>query len=157
MPMGPIELIDSVGVDVALHVARILSPIVGREVAPELEELVAAGRLGQKTGQGFYSYRDRKPVRPPLGNTQSDSEITDRLILVLVNEAVACLADRVVDDPDLIDGGVIFGTGFAPFRGGPIHYAKDRGIDAVVAALEELAARHGPQFRPSAAWSELRA
>jgi len=156
MPMGPIELIDSVGVDVALHVATILSPIVGREVAPELEELVAAGRLGQKSGHGFYLYRDRKPIRPPGGMTSPDPAITDRLILAFVNEAVACLADRVVEDPDLIDGGVIFGTGFAPFRGGPIHYARERGIDAVIGELEELAARYGPQFSPSDGWAELR-
>jgi len=156
MPMGPIELIDSVGVDVALHVATILSPVVGREVAPELAELVAAGRLGQKTGHGFYVYRDRKPVRPHPSMTRSDAEITDRLILAFVNEAVACLADGVVADPDLVDGGVIFGTGFAPFRGGPIHYARERGIADVVAALEGLEARYGTRFRPSAGWAELR-
>jgi len=156
MPMGPIELIDSVGVDVALHVATILSPVVGRAVAPELEELVAAGRLGQKSGHGFYMYHDRKPVRPPGSMTSIDADITDRLMLAFVNEAVACLADRVVDDPDLIDGGVIFGTGFAPFRGGPIHYARERGIDTVIGKLEDLAARYGPQFQPSSGWAELR-
>ncbi|MFW2403181.1 MAG: 3-hydroxyacyl-CoA dehydrogenase NAD-binding domain-containing protein [Gammaproteobacteria bacterium] len=156
MPMGPIELIDSVGVDVALHVATILSPIVGREVAPELAELVKAGKLGQKTGQGFYTYRDRKPVRPPSSMTSADPEITDRLMLAFVNEAAACLADEVVTDPDLIDGGVIFGTGFAPFRGGPLHYARERGIDSVIEDLERLAGRFGPRFRPSRGWAELR-
>jgi 3-hydroxyacyl-CoA dehydrogenase/enoyl-CoA hydratase/3-hydroxybutyryl-CoA epimerase len=155
MPMGPIELIDSVGVDIALHVATILSPVVGREVAPELAELVNAGRLGQKTGHGFYVYRDRKPVRPHPSMTRSDAEITDRLILAFVNEAVACLADGVVDDPDLVDGGVIFGTGFAPFRGGPIQYARERGIADVVAALKRLEANYGPRFTPSAGWAEL--
>ena len=155
MPMGPIELIDSVGVDVALHVAQILSPVIGRQVAPELAELVEAGRLGQKTGHGFYVYRDRKPVRPHPSMTRSDAEITDRLILAFVNEAVACLSDGVVDDPDLVDGGVIFGTGFAPFRGGPIHYARERGIADVVAALERLEARFGSRFKPAAGWAEL--
>ncbi|MGI9342910.1 MAG: 3-hydroxyacyl-CoA dehydrogenase NAD-binding domain-containing protein [Gammaproteobacteria bacterium] len=156
MPMGPIELIDSVGVDVALHVAEILGPLVDRPVAPELGELVAAGKLGQKTGSGFYEYRDRKPVRPPVQMTAALAGITDRLILAFVNEAVACLADGVVDDPDLIDGGVIFGTGFAPFRGGPIHYARERGIDAVLDGLKKLEDRHGPQFHPSDGWAELR-
>jgi len=156
MPMGPIELIDSVGVDVALHVAQILSPVIGRDVAPELRELVAAGNLGQKTGQGFYTYRDRRPIRPPDSMTQTDAVMIDRLILAFVNEAVACLAERVVDDADLIDGGVIFGTGFAPFRGGPIHYARERGIDSVIGALEDLETRFGPRFRPSSGWAELR-
>jgi 3-hydroxyacyl-CoA dehydrogenase/enoyl-CoA hydratase/3-hydroxybutyryl-CoA epimerase len=156
MPMGPIELIDSVGVDVALHVAQILSPVVGREVAPELAELVEAGKLGQKSGQGFYTYRERRPVRPPSSMTSADPEITDRLMLAFVNEAAACLADGVVSDPDLIDGGVIFGTGFAPFRGGPIHYARERGIDSVVRDLERLEARFGPRFHPSSGWAELR-
>ena len=156
MPMGPIELIDSVGIDVALHVATILSPVVGREVAPELRELVEAGKLGQKTGQGFYTYHERKPVRPHPSMTSVDVDITDRLMLAFVNEAVACLADEVVTDPDLIDGGVIFGTGFAPFRGGPIHYARERGIDAVIADLERLETRFGPRFRPSDGWEELR-
>jgi 3-hydroxyacyl-CoA dehydrogenase/enoyl-CoA hydratase/3-hydroxybutyryl-CoA epimerase len=156
MPMGPVELVDSVGLDVALHVSKILSPVIGRPVAPELETMVAAGRLGQKSGQGFYEYRDGKPVRPPSRMTGYDPEIMNRLMLAFINEAAACYADRVVDDADLIDGGVIFGTGFAPFRGGPIHYARQRGIDAIIADLESLAARHGDRFAPSPGWAELR-
>lgn len=155
MPMGPIELIDSVGVDVALHVAEILSPVVGREVAPELRQLVAEGRLGQKSGHGFYLYRERKPVRPPFGMTTIDSALTDRLILAFVNEAIACLADGVVADADLVDGGVIFGTGFAPFRGGPIHYARERGLELVHAELEQLEKTYGPRFKPSSGWATL--
>ena len=155
MPMGPIELIDSVGVDVALHVAEILAPIVGREVAPELSQLVAEGRLGQKSGHGFYLYRDRKPIRPPASMTAASPGLADRLILAFVNEAIACLADDVVADADLIDGGVIFGTGFAPFRGGPIHYARERGLESVRAELERLEQAYGPRFRPSAGWAML--
>lgn len=155
MPMGPIELIDSVGIDVALHVAEILAPTVGREVAPELRQLVAEGRLGQKTGHGFYLYRDRKPVRPPASMTATHPELADRLILAFVNEAIACLADGVVADADLVDGGVIFGTGFAPFRGGPIHYARERGLASVRADLERLEQTIGPRFRPSAGWAKL--
>jgi 3-hydroxyacyl-CoA dehydrogenase/enoyl-CoA hydratase/3-hydroxybutyryl-CoA epimerase len=155
MPVGPIELIDSVGVDVALHVARILSPVVGRSVAPELEELVAEGRLGQKTGHGFYRYRDNKPLRArePAGPARPD--IQERLIMALLNEAAACLADNIVDDPELLDAGVIFGTGFAPFRGGPLHYAQKVGIPEVVATLERLAETHGPRFTPSRGWAEI--
>ena len=73
----------------------------------------------------------------------------------MVNEAVACLADGVVTDADLLDAGVIFGTGFAPFRGGPINYARERGIDVVAGRLRELAAEHGDRFAPHAGWSDL--
>ena len=156
MPVGPIELTDAVGVDVALHVARILAPVVGREVAPELEELVTDGRLGQKTGRGFYEYRDHKPVRPKApGGKPVPDDMQDRLILSLVNEAAACLSDRVVGGPDLIDAGVIFGTGFAPFRGGPLHYARTVGVEQIVITLEKLAEAHGSRFTPSRGWAEL--
>ena len=156
MPMGPIELMDSVGIDVALHVAKILAPLAGRKVAPELEELVAAGRLGKKSGQGFYVYSDNKPVRPPATREPIDNDTQDRLILAFINEAMACLADKVVEDEELIDAGVIFGTGFAPFRGGPMHYVRSMGIDAMLATLNELADRYGERFNPSAGWAELR-
>jgi 3-hydroxyacyl-CoA dehydrogenase/enoyl-CoA hydratase/3-hydroxybutyryl-CoA epimerase len=156
MPMGPIELMDSVGIDVALHVAKILAPLAGRKVAPELEELVAAGRLGKKSGQGFYLYSDNKPVRPPATREPIDNDTQDRLILAFINEAMACLADKVVEDEELIDAGVIFGTGFAPFRGGPIHYARTVGVDAMMANLNELADRYGERFTPTGGWAELR-
>lgn len=156
MPMGPIELMDSVGIDVALHVAKILAPLAGRTVAPELQELVAAGHLGKKTGQGFYLYSDNKPVRPPTAGEPVGNDVQDRLILAFINEAMACLADKVVEDEELIDAGVIFGTGFAPFRGGPMHYARAMGIDAMLATLEGLAERYGERFKPAAGWTELR-
>jgi 3-hydroxyacyl-CoA dehydrogenase/enoyl-CoA hydratase/3-hydroxybutyryl-CoA epimerase len=73
----------------------------------------------------------------------------------MVNEAVACLSDRVVTDSDLLDAGVIFGTGFAPFRGGPLNYARERGIETVVTRLEQLAAAHGARFAPHSGWSDL--
>jgi 3-hydroxyacyl-CoA dehydrogenase/enoyl-CoA hydratase/3-hydroxybutyryl-CoA epimerase len=155
MPVGPIELTDSVGVDVALHVARILAPVVGRSVAPELEELVSEGRLGQKTGHGFYRYRDGKPVREASPSRELRPDIQERLIMAMLNEAAACLADKVVEDPDLVDAGVIFGTGFAPFRGGPLLYAQSVGIHVVVERLERLAEAHGPRFSPSRGWAEL--
>jgi 3-hydroxyacyl-CoA dehydrogenase/enoyl-CoA hydratase/3-hydroxybutyryl-CoA epimerase len=155
MPVGPIELTDSVGIDVALHVAQILAPIVGRSVAPELEKLVAEGHLGQKTGQGFYRYQDNQPIRAPVSVGERGSEIQERLIMSMLNEAAACLADKVVDDAELVDAGVIFGTGFAPFRGGPLHYAQKVGIPEVVATLERLAEAHGPRFKPSNGWAEL--
>ena len=156
MPMGPVELADSVGLDVAAHVARILAPTVGRSPAPELEELVKRGNLGLKTGSGFYTYRDRKPVRPDLEWGSATPAVQDRLVYSLLNEAAACLHEGLVADADLVDAGVIFGTGFAPFRGGPLHYAREIGIDRVEARLQELAEQLGPRFRPSPGWALLR-
>ena len=80
MPMGPVELADSVGLDIALHVARILSPLVGRPVAPELERLVNDGHLAQKTGQGFYVYQEGRPVRPQPSGRAVSSDVQDRLV-----------------------------------------------------------------------------
>ena len=155
MPMGPIELADSVGLDVSAHVARILAPVIGREVAPEIEELVRQKHLGLKSGQGFYTYRERKPVRPSLPPGSSDAGVQDRLILALLNEAANCLQEGIVADADLVDAGVIFGTGFAPFRGGPLKHARETGVNAVVSRLNELAAQHGSRFRPSPGWDLL--
>ena len=73
----------------------------------------------------------------------------------MVNEAVACLSEGIVASSDLLDAGVIFGTGFAPFRGGPINYARERGVDDIVGALKELAERHGNRFAPHPGWSEV--
>lgn len=155
MPMGPIELIDSVGIDVALHVSQVLGKAMQRPVPGRLAEMVEAGRLGRKSGQGFYQWVEGKPVKLPGGNTDVPADIVDRLILPMVNEAAACLADRVVSDPDLLDAGVIFGTGFAPFRGGPINYARERGLGEIVTAMNTLADNHGERFRPHSHWSDL--
>ena len=155
MPMGPIELADSVGLDVALHVARVLSPVIGREPAPELAAKVADGQLGRKSGSGFYSYRDGSPQRERVAPDSAPEPARERLVLALLNEAANCLADGLVDDADLVDAGAIFGTGFAPFRGGPLNYARSRGVEAVVAELRRLTEQHGERFRPSAGWSLL--
>jgi 3-hydroxyacyl-CoA dehydrogenase/enoyl-CoA hydratase/3-hydroxybutyryl-CoA epimerase len=155
MPMGPIELVDSVGLDIAQHVAGILTTASGREV-PEnaLDKMVEDGLLGRKTGQGYYRWENGKAVKPAADGSVPD-DIEDRLILAMVNEAVACLSEGVVADGDFLDAGVIFGTGFAPFRGGPINYARERGFDTVVAALKSLAERHGERFAPHSGWSSL--
>jgi 3-hydroxyacyl-CoA dehydrogenase/enoyl-CoA hydratase/3-hydroxybutyryl-CoA epimerase len=155
MPMGPIELADSVGLDVSAHVARILAPVIGREVAPEISELVRQKHLGVKSGQGFYTYRERKPVRPALPPGSSDPGVQDRLLLAMLNEAANCLQENIVTDADLIDAGVIFGTGFAPFRGGPLQHARQTGVDAVIRQLTGLASRHGSRFQPSPGWKLL--
>lgn len=155
MPMGPIELADSVGLDVSAHVARILAPVIGRQVAPEIEELVRQKHLGLKSGQGFYTYRERKPVRPSLAPGSSDPRVQERLVLALLNEAANCLHEGIVADADLVDAGVIFGTGFAPFRGGPLNHARTAGVDALVGRISELAIQHGSRFQPSPGWKLL--
>jgi len=157
MPMGPIELADVVGLDVATHVGEIIAAELGR-AAPDLtrlKELVAAKKLGRKSGEGFYVWQDGKPRKTPANASAAPADLIDRLILILVNECVACLRERVVEEPDLVDAAVIFGTGFAPFRGGPLAYARTRGVDAVVARLAELAARHGARFTADAGWPLL--
>jgi 3-hydroxyacyl-CoA dehydrogenase/enoyl-CoA hydratase/3-hydroxybutyryl-CoA epimerase len=153
MPMGPIELADVVGLDVCLHVGRILSAAFGGPAPEAVAPLVAAGKLGRKTGHGLYEWRDGKAVKPPVDPAAKvPDDLTDRLMLALVNEAMAVLREGVVADADLIDAGVIFGSGFAPFRGGPLEYARSRGIAEVVARLEALAQKHGERFRPDPGW-----
>jgi 3-hydroxyacyl-CoA dehydrogenase/enoyl-CoA hydratase/3-hydroxybutyryl-CoA epimerase len=156
MPMGPIELADVVGLDVASHVGEIIAAELGRP-APDLtrlKQLVAAKKLGRKSGEGFYVWRDGKPVKPPV-DARAPEDLEDRLILALVNESVACLREGVVAEADLLDAAVIFGTGFAPFRGGPIAYARARGRSELIARLNELAARYGSRFRPDPGWDQL--
>src|SRR5690606_5679268 len=119
-----------------------------------LEQKVSAGETGVKAGTGFYRYEDGKPQKR-RDAPKPDDELQDRLILSLLNEAVACYADGIVDDADLLDAGVVFGTGFAPFTGGPINHARQRGIDTVVRRLEDLATRHGPRFRPHDGWGRI--
>ncbi len=154
MPMGPIELVDSVGLDVVLHVSKVLGAEMEGAVAEKLSALIEQQHLGRKTGQGFYVWEDGKALKQDSGD-QPPADAEDRLILSMVNEAVACLTDGVVSDSDLLDAGVIFGTGFAPFRGGPINYARERGVDDVVARLRALAATHGDRFEPHPGWSAL--
>ncbi len=155
MPMGPIELGDRVGLDIALHVAEILADTYGVEPPEALHEMVDKGRLGQKSPSGgFYQYREGKPQRrkayPP-----PDGELIDRLILRLVNEAAACVSEGIVEDADLLDAGVVFGTGFAPHTGGPVHYARQCGIDQITQRLLALKDKHGQRFAPSPAWSKI--
>jgi 3-hydroxyacyl-CoA dehydrogenase/enoyl-CoA hydratase/3-hydroxybutyryl-CoA epimerase len=157
MPQGPIELADTVGLDVALSVGEVLARAFGTPPPDLLRPLVAARKLGRKSGEGFYRWQDGKPVKPPASSAPIPDDLEDRLILPMLNESVACLREGVVADPDLLDAGVIFGTGFAPFLGGPIAYARERGIDGIVARLEELARRYGPRFKPDAGWAPLRA
>jgi len=158
MPMGPILLADTVGLDICLSVGRILSGHFNIEIPERLETLVEAGRLGKKSGRGFYNHKKepgtasiRKKGRSP------DKDQTDRLILSLLNEAIACWREGIVPDADLLDTGAVFGIGFAPFRGGPLHYVRARGVDSVLAGLEKLESKYGKRFTPDAGWLSFRA
>lgn len=153
MPMGPIELADTVGLDVAASVGKELGPFLGLEIPHGLDTLLDAGKRGKKTGEGFYRWENGKPIKPEVdAKYQAPDDIEDRMILPMVNEAVACLHDGVVDDADLCDAGVIFGTGFAPFRGGPIQYIRETGVETIKARLAKLAASHGERFAPRPGW-----
>ncbi len=155
MPMGPVELVDSVGLDVILHVSKVLGAKMDGPVPEKLSGMVDAGRLGRKSGEGFYKWVDGKAQKPPGDASRVPDDAQDRMILIMVNEAVSCLADGVVSDADLLDAGVIFGTGFAPFRGGPINYARERGVDEVKARLEAFAGQYGERFSPHPGWSAI--
>ncbi|WP_199100367.1 3-hydroxyacyl-CoA dehydrogenase NAD-binding domain-containing protein [Dyella sp. ASV21] len=154
MPMGPIELADTVGLDVCASVGKELAPFLGLELPPGLEDKLADGKRGKKDGQGIYVWQDGKPQKPEVDpDYVVPADLQDRMILPMVNEAVACLTDLVVDDADLLDAGVIFGTGFAPFRGGPIQYLRSEGAAVVKGKLERLAQRYGERFAPKGDWN----
>lgn len=157
MPMGPVQLADTVGLDVCLSVARNLTAHYGGEVPQTLIDLVTAKKLGVKTGQGFYLYKNAKPVRASakrvLTAAQKETMI-DRLVYRLLNESAACLREQVVEDSDLLDAGMIFGTGFAPFRGGPIHYAQSIGKENLLATFQKLETQFGTRFKADAYWNK---
>ncbi len=156
MPMGPIELADTVGLDICLKVAENLSENMEIGVPERLRKLVNKKQLGKKTGKGFYTFKKGKPVKPAIPKDFNlPTDLPDRLILRLVNEAVACLRDGVVESTDMIDAGVIFGTGFAPFKGGPMCYAHNRGIEQLIKLLESLDSRYGSRFKADSGWSSL--
>ena len=156
MPMGPLELADTVGLDIILHVAENLSESMPITISEHLRELVNKKILGKKTGQGFYSFKKGKLIKPKAksGYTLS-SDIEDRMMLGMINETMACLREHVADSKDLIDAGIIFGTGFAPFHGGPLQYVRDRGQEQVLMALENLEKEHGSRFKPDDGWKTI--
>jgi 3-hydroxyacyl-CoA dehydrogenase/enoyl-CoA hydratase/3-hydroxybutyryl-CoA epimerase len=136
MPMGPIELADTVGLDVCAHVGKILGLDPGGSA---LDKMIAAGKLGTKSGEGFYVWKDGKPVKGELATTKPALERLGRdLVEPLIREAQRALDEGVVGSADLVDAGVIFGTGFAPFRGGPLHF-KANEAKAVPVAQRQAA------------------
>ena len=153
MPMGPIELVDTVGLDVAASVGKIMAAFHGT-TPPDFAFEPAA--RGKKDGKGLYEWKEGRAVKPELPQGyRAPEDLTDRLILPLLNEAAACLHEGTVADADLLDAGVIFGTGFAPFRGGPIQYIRAEGAAKLKQRLEQLAARHGERFMPRPGWDAL--
>ena len=164
MPMGPIELADQVGLDICLDVGDMLRSKFGDALPPTpawLREKVARGELGRKTGRGFYAWRGGKaeklPGPPgPQGLTEPTPEMIDRLVLPMSNVCVACLREGIVDNADVVDGAMIFSTGYAPFRGGPLNYARMRGPENVAAALRALAQKFGDRFAPDAGWETFK-
>jgi 3-hydroxyacyl-CoA dehydrogenase/enoyl-CoA hydratase/3-hydroxybutyryl-CoA epimerase len=153
MPMGPVELADTVGLDICLHVAEILAGHFNTAIPEKLRRMVADGHLGRKSGQGFYLYKNGKPVKPgSSGQAPGMEEISDRLVLRLLNESVACLREHVVEDADMLDAGMIFGTGFAPFRGGPMHYIHDAGEKSFREKLQKQQKMHGDRFAEDPGW-----
>ena len=166
MPMGPLRVLDEVGLDVAGKVAGVLESAFGERAAPApvLARLLAAGAVGTKAGRGFWAgtRRERRPnpdAAPAAGTTAhttpSPDEIVTRLLLGMVNEAARCLAEEVVREPDHVDLATVLGTGFPPFRGGLCRWARTLGEARVRADLEALYSRHGRRFEPAPELSVL--
>jgi len=153
MPMGPVQLADTVGLDICLHVAEILASHFNAEVPESLKKRVADGNLGRKSGRGYYEYKKGKPVKEKTsaGNWNMD-EITNRLIDRLLNESVSCVREQVVENDELLDAGMIFGTGFAPFRGGPMHHVDAVGAETIYQQLQSLEKLRGERFKPDPGW-----
>jgi 3-hydroxyacyl-CoA dehydrogenase/enoyl-CoA hydratase/3-hydroxybutyryl-CoA epimerase len=175
MPMGPLELIDQVGLDIAADVARRLESLAA-EPSPtpnQLQSMCAAGLLGKKSGAGFYQYRNgrkgsavttvaqttqRGKRTAPLRVTGSEelSGLQQRLIFSLLNESAQCLSEHVVSESWMVDLGLVMGTGYAPFRGGPMQTIEDWGAATCVDALNRLTETCGPRFKPSSLLLETR-
>ena len=157
MPVGPVELADQVGLDIVVAVGDSLKHDLGWAIpaAPDwLRRKVQDGQLGRKSGEGLYTWTDGKAVKAKIVPPPAP-DLVDRLVLPMLNTCVAILREGVAADEDTVDGAMIFGTGFAPFRGGPMHYAHARGPADVRARLAELAQSHGERFAPDAGWADL--
>lgn len=155
MPMGPIELADTVGLDICKSVAEILSEALDMPLPDKLSAMADANKLGKKSGQGFYHYRNGKAIKNKDARYADVQTVQDRLVMRLLNESMACLREHIVESDDLIDAGVIFGTGFAPFRGGPIHYIRAAGTQELAKRMDELKQTYGDRFQSDTAWAGL--
>jgi 3-hydroxyacyl-CoA dehydrogenase/enoyl-CoA hydratase/3-hydroxybutyryl-CoA epimerase len=154
MPMGPIELADMVGLDICWAVGQELAK-PGTPIPKQLQANIEAKRFGKKTGQGFYKWVKGKPQKSGGAGTLDLKPLADRMVVPALNEAVACLRERIVADADLCDAGVVFGTGFAPHRGGPIATIRARGKQEWLRIMGELKAQHGLRFEPDSGWDSI--
>ncbi len=159
MPIGPLALLDKIGLDVCLNAAQILSSHFNKEIPEILYKQVKKGNLGCKTQKGFYTYnkhgevvRSFLPIKKP---SRLPSDAKDRLILPMFIEAINCLKEKVVSDTNLLDAGIVFGAGFAPFRGGIIQYAVTQGLEKQVALLKNLQSQYGPRFKIDRNWKKV--
>lgn len=152
MPMGPLAWVDMMGLDVCLLRAQGLSAALGFVIPPLLVSKVSAGLVGLSCGRGFYSYPRKRTLRP-FRPRPADPLIAERLIMRLVNEAARALRAGVVADADVLDIGLVYGTGFAPFKGGPFGYAETLGPAEMRGRLNELRTRFGDRFAPDPSWS----
>jgi 3-hydroxyacyl-CoA dehydrogenase/enoyl-CoA hydratase/3-hydroxybutyryl-CoA epimerase len=159
MPMGPLRLLDEVGLDVASDVAQTLcAAFPDRMQMPDFfSKLLEAHVRGRKTGKGFYEYRNSRAVRvnSTIGLREaqdkaglSREQLRQRMVLLMINEAARCLEERIVEDPRDVDFSMIMGTGFAPFRGGPLRYADAVGIGRITEDLRRLNEAGERQFAP---------
>ena len=166
MPVGPLALTDDVGVDVAEEVAGTLSAAFPNRLSvPEiLGRMVISGSLGRKAGKGFYDHTSAEGKKPNLelaatvprgGREFSSEELESRMVLVMVNEAVRTLEEGIVEKPEDVDFAMVTGTGWAPFRGGPLRYADSLGVDRVADSLSRLANEVGPRFAPCDRLAEM--
>jgi 3-hydroxyacyl-CoA dehydrogenase/enoyl-CoA hydratase/3-hydroxybutyryl-CoA epimerase len=157
MPMGPIELFDEVGIDVAFKVAKILGQSMGDRMAESdiLGNMVNDGKIGKKSKIGFYKYEGKKKIYDSSVESYisvknktslSDDELVQRMVYPMINEAARCLDEKIVSRPQDVDLGMIFGTGFAPFRGGLLNYADSEGIEKVSSTLQSFSQEYGSRF-----------
>ena len=156
MPMGPVELADTVGLDICYSVAENLAQASDISVPSGLEKMVNNKNLGKKTGRGFYKYKDGKPIKDRDADQGDQKMIQNRLIFRFLNESASCIAEKIVDDKDMLDAGLIFGTGFAPFRGGPLNYSLQQGIESITGTMREYESKYGERFSPVKGWKLIK-
>lgn len=161
MPMGPMALLDEVGIDVAAKVAKILGSAFGARLEPSsvVDKLYADGRYGKKNGKGLYLYKEGKRLGPDpsvygvlgIGSPHPAiaSEVVERMVFAMINEAAVILDEKIVATAADLDLAMIMGTGFPPFRGGLLRYADSLGLPYIVSKLDQLASRHGKRFTPT--------
>ena len=158
-PKGPFQMMDEIGLDTVYQGLRSLFDDTGdkRFKVPEvLRKMVEEGILGKKTGKGFYTYKKGKKIKlKKFSANNASADLIDRMVVRMLNETVACLREGIVEDQDLLDAGCILGFGFAPFRGGPLTYAHERGFERLLETLKDFRARYGERFSQDVGWQEV--